>query len=38
MFLFTDCFQSENIGKYPEIGGNLLNVLSAIVCGSQVTY
>uniref|UniRef100_A0A336KCC2 CSON006833 protein n=1 Tax=Culicoides sonorensis TaxID=179676 RepID=A0A336KCC2_CULSO len=29
------CFQSENIGQYPEIGVQLLNVLSAIVCGSQ---
>ncbi|XP_063708929.1 neurobeachin-like protein 1 [Culicoides brevitarsis] len=29
------CFQSENIMNYPEIGVQLLNVLSALVCGSQ---
>lgn len=38
LYFETDCFQSENIGKYPEIGVQLLNVLCAIVSGSQVTH
>lgn len=33
----ADCFQSKNICSYPEIGVHLLNVLGAVVSGSQVS-
>ncbi|TMW42844.1 hypothetical protein DOY81_012078, partial [Sarcophaga bullata] len=32
-----DCFQHNEITKYPDIGESLIHILGAIICGSQKT-
>jgi len=32
----ADCFQEEKLIRYAEIGESLLNILGAVICGSQV--
>lgn len=33
---FADCFQREELTKFPAIGECLVNALGAVICGSQV--
>lgn len=34
----SDCFQHNDITKYPDIGESLIHILGAIICGSQVCF
>lgn len=36
MYNLSDCFQREELTKFPSIGECLVNALGAVICGSQV--